>query len=1520
MRILCAVLVCVCSLGAAPVAAAPAALTTTQLPRTIRPIHYDLTLEPDAANLRFSGRAKIDIEVLQPTKRITVNAADLAFSAVTLSGAAGKQLASKVTVDSSAESASFNFANKIASGRYTLVLDYTGKIGTQAVGLFALDYAAATGPRRALYTQFENAYARRMLPCWDEPAFRASFALEVVVPTGQMAVSNMPAESTAELGDGRSRVRFAPTPAMSSYLLFFALGEFERRTMNSAGVEVGVVTKQGVADQAEFALRSSAAVLAEYNDYFATPYPLPKLDNIAAPGRSQFFGAMENWGAIFTFEHAILLDPAIASQRDRQHAFTIAAHEIAHQWFGNLVTMRWWDDLWLNEGFASWLEGRTTRRLHPEWNTALKAVAVRERGMARDALATSHPVVQHVESVEQASQAFDSITYSKGEAVIGMLEDYVGAAAWKQGVRNYIKAHAYRNSVSDDLWREIEAAAGLPVTAIAHDFTLQAGVPLIRVESASCAEGKTTLKLTQGEFSRDRPHKAPRTWRVPVILQAPGGAPVRVLVRGRRTVSVPGCAPVIVNAGQSGYYRTLYAPAQFRAIAARFASLASIDQLGLMADAWALGLAGQQPMADFLDLARASPLDADSQVWEKIADVFDEIDGYYRGDALRQSTFRRFASARLTPALAKLGWVSTPTEADTTAMLRNKLVVTLGALGDAAVIDEARRRFAARATDPNAMPPGLRKTILGVVAHHADAATWEELHAEAQAAKVTLIRDQFYELLASPEDVGLARRALELALTSEPGATNSAAMIGTVAELHPDLAVDFAMAHLAAVNARVDATSRSRYFPHLATKSADPAMITKLRAYAAANLAAGSRRETENVIINIAERIRLRRERLPAIDAWLAAPRLGSGIDLQYMDAQIRPQDDFYRHVSGKWLATAEIPADRARYGAFDTLRDRSEAQLRAIIEQARPDATASDTRKIAGLYASFMDERAADKLGLSPLAAEFARVDALADKRDIPALTAHLAALGVNVPIAAGVDQDARDSSRYAVYLSQGGLGLPDRDYYLKDEDAKLVGIRTEYAQHVAAMLVLAGESGAAAVSIVALETELARGQWTKVENRDAVKTYNKLSLAELAGLVPGYDWPQYFAATGMAGRMDYAIVRQPSYFAGLSKLIADTPLPVWKAYFKWRLLDAYAPYLGEKMVAAGFAFSGTVLRGVAENRPRWKRGVELVEQALGEGLGRIYVARHFPPENKARMQALVANLLAAYRQSIETLAWMSPETRRAALVKLSRFNAKIGYPDEWRDYGALEFAPGDLVGNVMRARRFDYDWRIAKLGKPIARGEWHMTPQTVNAYYSSRMNEIVFPAAILQPPFFNPEADDAVNYGGIGAVIGHEISHGFDDQGSQSDGEGNLRDWWTEQDHEKFRTRTRALVAQYAARSPLPGYPVNGELTLGENIADNSGLAIALKAYKLSLGGAAAPVLDGYSGEQRLFIGWAQVWRGLARESETIRLIKIDPHAPQMVRGTLPLQNQDAFHAAFGIKPGDAMYLAPEKRVSIW
>jgi putative endopeptidase len=651
-----------------------------------------------------------------------------------------------------------------------------------------------------------------------------------------------------------------------------------------------------------------------------------------------------------------------------------------------------------------------------------------------------------------------------------------------------------------------------------------------------------------------------------------------------------------------------------------------------------------------------------------------------------------------------------------------------------------------------------------------------------------------------------------------------------------------------------------------------------------------------------------------------------SGIDLQFVDHSVRPQDDFYRYVNGRWLDEATIPADRARFGTFDQLSDRTVDQLHGILDvlQTASNAGDPDQSKLAALYASFMDEKKADKLELAPLKSEFARIDQLQSLNDIPALVAHLNRIGVTAPYAPQIHLDARDSTRYVFDLEQDGLGMPDRDYYLLD-DARLKQVRDQYRAYVQKMLQLAGDRSAAqeAQDILALETSLAKAQWTRVENRNPVKTYNKIALADLGSIAPGYNWRSYFAEAGVPASLGYVIVGQPGYLTAFNNLVNQTPLGVWKSYFRWHLLDDYAPLLSQNFVDEHFRFHGAAVRGTEQNEVRWKRAVGVTERAMGEALGRLYVSKNFPAGSKARAEELVRNILAAYRQDIDSLNWMGPETRQKAQEKLAKFTYKIGYPVQWRDYSALHIARGDLVGNVERATVFEYERNVHKLGKPVDRNEWDMTPQTINAYYDPERNEIVFPAAILQPPFFDAQADDAANYGGIGGVIGHEISHGFDDQGSQYDGNGNLLNppgWFTAADLEQFHARTHSLVEQYAAYSPVPGFHINGELTLGENIADNSGIAIAYKAYHIALAGESGPVIDDLTADQRFYMGWAQVWRGKTRESELVRRIKTDPHSPSSVRGTVPERNQESFYQAFGIKSGDQMYLPPLERVSLW
>ncbi|WP_372391448.1 M1 family metallopeptidase [Xanthomonas sp. NCPPB 3582] len=855
--------------------AAPAdAAITTQLPRTARPSHYAIEITPHAEAMRFDGKVGIDVDVLVPTDAIVLQAADLRFNKATLTAAGGKPAVAKVTTDAEAQTASIATGAALAPGKYLLTLEYSGTIGTQANGLFALDYPTAQGSRRALFTQFENSDARRFVPAWDEPDFKATFDLVIHAPAGQMAVSNMPVASSTPGADGRTRIAFQTSPKMSTYLLFVSMGEFERATVTAEnGTEIGVIAQKGKVDQAQFALESGRDVLHEYNAYFGIPYPLPKLDNIAAPGSSQFFGAMENWGAIFTFERFLLLDPAVSTVSDRQDVFTIAAHEIAHQWFGNLVTMAWWDDLWLNEGFANWMEARTTAKLHPEWDIDKTGPAYKSRNaMTLDAYATTHPVVQHVATVEQASQAFDTITYDKGEAVISMLEDYVGADDWRTGVRQYLQQHQYGNAVTGQLWQQIDKVApGKHFIDIAHDFTQQPGVPLIKA-STRCDAGTTTLTLQQGEYTLDRPNKTPLTWRVPVTVRDGAGNTQRVLVDRTAQLALPGCdAPVLVNAGQKGYYRTLYAPAQFKALAARLPTLPVVDQLGVLLDTAALAKVGLQPDADLLDLTANLSADAAPDLWQIVSRTVVDLDDLFADSVADRTAWRSYALARLAPVFARYGWDDRAGDSAQVKQLRAQLITSLSSLDDPAVIAEAQRRFVAFQATPAALSPELRSAVLGIVARHADAATWQVLQAMARKETSAMVRDEDYLYLAQAKDPALAERALALALTSEPGATNAASMIRAVAEEHPELAFDFAVAHRSQVDALVDTTSRARYYPGLADGSFDLNTVNRIKAFADKYIAPTSRREADTAIGTIQTRVRLRDQRVPQIRAWLQA-------------------------------------------------------------------------------------------------------------------------------------------------------------------------------------------------------------------------------------------------------------------------------------------------------------------------------------------------------------------------------------------------------------------------------------------------------------------------------------------------------------------------------------------------------------------------------------------------------------------------------------------------------------------------
>ena len=650
---------------------------------------------------------------------------------------------------------------------------------------------------------------------------------------------------------------------------------------------------------------------------------------------------------------------------------------------------------------------------------------------------------------------------------------------------------------------------------------------------------------------------------------------------------------------------------------------------------------------------------------------------------------------------------------------------------------------------------------------------------------------------------------------------------------------------------------------------------------------------------------------------------LTSGIELANMDKSIRPQDDFYRHVNGAWLNKTDIPSDKSSYGSFTKLRDKSRQDVKAIIEETAKLENVekgSDAQKVGDLYRSYMDTAKLDELGAKPLLPELEKIDAMKSHDDLAVYFAESQIIGTDAPFGFWVNNDSKNPTSYIMYLTQSGLGLPDREYYLKT-DEKSVKLQKDYVAHIERMFTLTGQSDAKvnADKIMALETAIANLHWTRKENRNRDNTYNKYETAKLSELSGGFNWNAYLERAGVSNEKEI-VVRQPTYIEGFAKLFKETPVDEWKRYFKWTLINSASGVLSSEIDKANFDFYGTTLNGTPEQEVRWKRAVTSVNRLLGEVVGKIYVQKHFKPEAKARMVDLVENLREAYRTAIIDLEWMSEDTKKQALDKLAKFTPKIGYPDKWRDYSALEIDVNDLAGNYKRASLFGYQRQINKLGKPIDKTEWFMSPQTVNAYYNPVMNEIVFPAAILQPPFFNMEADDAVNYGGIGGVIGHEMGHGFDDQGAKSDGDGVLRNWWTEKDLEEFKLRTGKLAAQFSSFEPLPGEHIDGELTLGENIGDLGGLTIAHRAYKLSLKDNEASVIDGFSGEERFFMGWAQVWAYKYRDEALSNRLKTDPHSPATYRGNGTVMNMPEFMNAYEVKPGDGMYRKPEERVKIW
>ncbi|HLF30940.1 MAG TPA: M13 family metallopeptidase [Xanthomonadales bacterium] len=663
----------------------------------------------------------------------------------------------------------------------------------------------------------------------------------------------------------------------------------------------------------------------------------------------------------------------------------------------------------------------------------------------------------------------------------------------------------------------------------------------------------------------------------------------------------------------------------------------------------------------------------------------------------------------------------------------------------------------------------------------------------------------------------------------------------------------------------------------------------------------------------------------PVLNQNTAVIAPASGIHLDALDRTVRPQEDFYQFVNGGWLDSSEIPPIYSGYTVYHQVYENAEEALKQIIEAAaaNPGEPGTETQQVGDIFNSWMDEEAINARGVAAVRQELDRVASISDTASLARTMAQLYRASIQTPYTMEIFPDLKDSSTNAVYFEQSGLTMPNRDYYLELENENFKTAREALPGYIARLLVRSGmkvtEAETAAGRVVALEQALAEVQWDEVENRDPEKTYNPYAISELVQLGPDMDWLVVQDALGLQAVNSF-VLYQPSYFAALDRLLRETPLDDWKAYLSFRVLDSRGLYLDAITAATRFDYRNRILNGQQEERPRWKLGVSLVNTLVGEAVGKLYVAQHFPPEARQKMEVLVSNVIATLNESLESLQWMSPETRARAQEKLAKFTPKIGYPDEWKDYSDLEIIAGDNIGNLRRAIEWNHQQEIDKLGKPVDRKEWFMTPQTVNAYYDPTKNEIVFPAARLQPPFFQLDADDAINYGAVGGVIGHEISHGFDDSGSKFDGDGNLSNWWTEEDRAAFEELAAALVAQYSEFEPLPGMRVNGELTLGENIGDVSGVAMAYRAYIRSLDGAEPPVIDGFTGPQRFFIGYAMSRKGKYRDEAVIGQLASDPHSPLKYRVNGVYRNLDAFHEAFNTAEGDGMWLPPEQRVRLW
>jgi len=849
-----------------PAAAAPVPRSAERivLPDDVLPRRYDIELRPDASRLSFRGSVRVRIDVTRPTSTVTLNAVDLTFDRIWLDG---KREAPKIARDAGRREVALRFAGALAPGEHTLSIDYQGRISRSQAGLFAVDYETPQGKRRALYTQFESGDARRLVPCWDQPDRKAVFALSAVVPSELTAVSNTPIVRSTAIAPRLKRLAFAPSPRMSSYLLFFALGDFERAHRRVAGVDVGVIVKRGDRAKAEFALDAAAQILPYYNDYFGARYPLAKLDLVAASvGHS--FGAMENWGAILFSEDSVLFDPRVSTESDRQDAYETIAHEMAHQWFGNLVTMAWWDDLWLNEGFATWMSHKVIDRFHPEWKVWLHIEPVVRSTMTEDAGAGTHPIVTPIHDAVEADAAFDAITYEKGAAVVRMIEAYVGEGSFRNAVRAYMARYAHSNTVSDDLWRELEAVSTVPVADIAHDFTLQAGVPMIEVTQADAL-----VTLSQDRFGIDPALRVAQSWaqywRVPVVAAGSANEVQRAIVSASQPAAMPVGEALLVNAGQTGYFVTHYAPALLQRLLEGLPKLSAEDQLGLFGDTSALASAGYSPMSSLLELVAALPADADPTVWSAVCSDLIALGRRY-DEGAQARTYRSWVRKVLAPVFARVGWDRQGGESDNTTTLRATLLKALAEADDESVIAEARKRFDHFVTAPDTLAGDPRSAVLAIVALHADPAVWARLHAMARATKSTLEREQMYQMLASTRDLALARRALDLVVSGEPPRTAAPSMLRAVATWHAPAAFDFVASHWERIRPLLVPAFVSAFAPNIAAGSDDPGTATRLSEFSRRVGPACDPGGVRKAIASIYYLSSIKQQRLVEVDRWLS--------------------------------------------------------------------------------------------------------------------------------------------------------------------------------------------------------------------------------------------------------------------------------------------------------------------------------------------------------------------------------------------------------------------------------------------------------------------------------------------------------------------------------------------------------------------------------------------------------------------------------------------------------------------------